>query len=468
MPCLSRLAAIGCALFLSILPAQAETLEQAVEYGLVPAVHVSGTPQRFDLIDRMDWYHVPALSLAVIDGGKVVFARAYGDSVTTDTLFQSASLSKPVTAVGVMRLVDQGKLDLDTDITRYLTSWTLPGGVQSAEKPATIRGILAHTAGFTVHGFDGYAPGEPVPTMVQILSGVAPANSGAILIDKTPGESWRYSGGGYVVLQQLLEDVTGENFSALMQAEVLSPAGMTGSSFAQLLPAPKQQLQAKAHDHLGRERPTHVYPEEAPAGLWTTPTELSRLLIDVMASVRGEKGILTSEAATEMAKQQTEGMGLGFASDGEGENLRLSHGGSNKGFKALMFAYPDRDQGFVLMTNGDGGTHLQLEVGRALAAHFGWPDMAPKTADMAALTNADAAVIEGNYWIEKYGFGFTLKQVGDGYVVTTGRGSRYLAYPTGDGSFIFREDGQPMKLLRGDDGAVSLELWGAVATKKLN
>lgn len=441
------------------------SLEGAIEQALLPAATVQGEPAVLTLADRMAWYNVPAISVAVIDGGELVFAKAYGENITTNTLFQSASISKPVTAIGVMRLMDMGELDLDTDINRYLTSWKLPKGAQTSEKPATIRGILSHTAGFTVHGFAGYGPGEALPTLVQILNGTAPANSGVIFIDQTPGTDWRYSGGGYVVLQQILEDITGTDFSDLMQAEVLNQVGMTGSSFAQPLPAAMQVRQAKAHDHAGRERPTHVYPEEAPAGLWTTPTDLSRLLISVMDSFQGKPGILSPESTRDMAAQVTDGMGLGFASDGEGNSLRLSHGGSNQGFKALMFAYPDRGQGMVLMTNADGGTFLQLEVARALAAHFDWPDMTPRTVEGHVVAPDMLADYASRYVDASTRFDVTVTVQEDGLMLQAARGSRYLAYPTGANTFVTRESGSEVVMGTAEDGTATLTLWGMTALK---
>lgn len=445
--------------------ADVAALETAVEQSLVVAAMPAEDNGGHSLASRMDWYHVPAISVAVIDGGELVFAKAYGDGATPDTLFQAASLSKPVTAVGVMRLVEQGRLDLDADITRYLTSWALPEGAQTAENPATIRGILSHTAGFTVHGFSGYGPRQAVPGLIDIMNGMPPANSAAIYIDQAPGTGWRYSGGGYVVLQQLIEDVTGEPFDALMQATLLDPAGMRGSSFSAPLLKGMQARQATAHDHAGRERATHTYPEMAPASLWTTPTELSRMLISLMNAYQGEPGILKQESVREMAAQVTDGMGLGFASDGEGDAMRLSHGGSNMGFKALMFAYPARGQGMVLMSGADGGTFLQLEVARALAAHFGWPDMLPKELERLDVSTETLSAYAGRYVDLGSGFDVTVSVEGANLLLQAARGSRYLAFPVADNRFVTRESGSDVVMGVDEGGRASLSLWGMTALK---
>ena len=154
--------------------------------------------------------HVPGVSIAVVHNGVIEWAQGFGVAavgggpVTAETLFQAGSISKPVAAMAALRLVQQGKLNLDCDINTYLTSWKLPASPVAAGKPVTLRELLTHTGGTTVHGFPGYAAGEPVPTLVQVLDGVKPANTAAIRVDTAPGTKWRYSGGGFTIMQQAL------------------------------------------------------------------------------------------------------------------------------------------------------------------------------------------------------------------------------------------------------------------------
>lgn len=192
--------------------------------------------------------------------------------VTTATLFQAGSISKPVSALGSLRLVEQGKLALDEDVNARLSSWKVPENEFTKAKKATLRGLLSHTAGFTVHGFLGYATDEPVPSLVQVLGGAKPANSSPIRVDVMPGSQWRYSGGGYTVMQQLVVDVTDKPFPQFMQESVLGPLGMTESTFEQPPPAPKEKLMATGHslDRSLIKGRWHIYPEilspETPAG----------------------------------------------------------------------------------------------------------------------------------------------------------------------------------------------------------
>src|SRR5262245_28055209 len=206
---------------------------------LRPAVEIEGRPQqRWSLAERMAKYKVPGISVAIISGGKIVWAGGFGvkelgthDSVTANTLFQAASISKPVTATGMLRLVSQGKVALDTNVNRYLKSWQLPDNKFTATEKVTLRRIASHNAGLTVHGFPGYEAGTPVPTVVQVLNGTKPANTAAVRVDTTPGAIVRYSGGGTTIEQLVMTDMTGEPFPALMKRLVLDPAGMTSSTY---------------------------------------------------------------------------------------------------------------------------------------------------------------------------------------------------------------------------------------------
>ncbi len=249
------------------------------------------------ILGEMRKRHVAGLSLAIIQDGKIVKAKGYGvteqggDSpVTTATLFQAGSISKSVSALGALRLVEQGKLALDEDVNARLVTWKVPVNEFTREKKVTLRGLLSHTAGLTVHGFPGYATDDPVPTVVQILDGAKPANTKPIRVDFVPGSKWRYSGGGYTVMQQMIVDVTGKPFPQFMQEAVLGPLAMKESTFEQPLPAGTAKLTASGY--YGDRSPVkgrwHIYPEMAAAGLWTTPSDLARFAIGVQEAARGQ------------------------------------------------------------------------------------------------------------------------------------------------------------------------------------
>ena len=228
--------------------------------------------------------HVPGVSIAVIHDGKIEWARGFGvtriggPAVTPDTLLQAASISKPVTAMAVLRLAESGRPNLDADVNQYLKTWKVPTNSFTEKTKVTLRELLAHTAGVTVHGFPGYASESERPTLVQVLNGEKPANTPAILVDTLPGTTWRYSGGGFVVTQLLLEDMTGQAFPTLMRDIVLGPIGMGRSTYEQPLPQNRLAEAAMPYRQSGQPVPggPHIDPDMAPTGLWTTPSELAR------------------------------------------------------------------------------------------------------------------------------------------------------------------------------------------------
>jgi CubicO group peptidase (beta-lactamase class C family) len=370
------------------------TLEQRIQHiqeGLMPAVLVQGqspSSRTSTLTDSMAALHVPGVSVAVIHDGKIEWAHGFGltkvggPPVMPETLFQAGSISKVVTAIAVLRLVEAGKLNLDTDVNQYLKSWKLPDNEFTAKKKVTLRELLTHTVGVTVHGFPGYAAGKQVPTLVQVLNGEKPANSPPIRVDVEPGTIWRYSGGGFVIIQQLLEDVTGKSFPELMQQMVLGPMGIVHSTFQQPLPSDRRAEAATPYDGTGNPIPggPHTYPEQAPAGLWTTPSDLGRFALELRKAVAGESNRILSQA---MARQMlTPGMGnwgLGVETGGGKEHPYFTHGGVDAGFVSDLVAY-DRGDGAVVMTNSDRGGQLAEQIVRTIAYEYEWPDSSPRAA----------------------------------------------------------------------------------------
>jgi CubicO group peptidase (beta-lactamase class C family) len=370
-------------------PAAQAAMEQRIariESDLLPAVLVKGeSRQPVKLADRMKELHVPAVSIAVIKGGQIEWARAYGvtriggSPATADTLFQAASISKPVSALAVLQLVQEGKLNLDADVNDYLRSWRLPASDLAKTQKVTLRRLLSHSAGMTVHGFAGYAAGEKVPTLIEVLNGAAPANSAPIRVDIVPGTQFRYSGGGYEVMQQLVEDVTQQPFAQLMSSRVLRPLGMSTSTFQQPLPASSMSNVATPYDSDGKPIAggPHVYPEQAAAGLWTTPSDLAHYVIGVQKAAAGASGaILSPDSVRTMLTRVIADQGVGPQLGGTAPHQYFTHGGANEGYRCLMVGYVDGD-GAVIMTSGDQGGEIMSAVMRSIAAAYEWPDFAP-------------------------------------------------------------------------------------------
>ena len=388
---LSLILAVVATSFASISSAQAPQPSKeiqahisAVENGLLPPVVIEGDvkPGRA-IAERMEALKVPGVSIAVMRNGKVEWAKGYGVAstggvaVNAETLFQAASISKPVAALAALRLVEQGKLSLDADINNYLTSWKLPASDAAKGKAVTLRHLLTHTGGTTVSGFPGYAAGVQVPSASQVLTGGPPANTPAVRIETEPGKAWRYSGGGFTIMQLAAMDVSGKTFPALMHDTVLAPIGMTRSTYEQPLPAAARGNAAEPFDNRGQPITggAHTYPEMAAAGLWTTPSELALYAMEVRASLQGKSSrVISPQMAGQMLTAGLGGWGLGLTIGGSKDNPWFGHGGSNAGFKSDFFVYEKSGDGVFVMTNGDNGGTLAGEIIRAAAEEYKWPD----------------------------------------------------------------------------------------------
>ncbi|MDX6251560.1 MAG: hypothetical protein QOF10_4920 [Kribbellaceae bacterium] len=375
-------------------------------------------------------FQVPGVSWAVLEGGGVVERDSAGvvdakrdDAVTPQTIFQACSISKPVAAFAMLRLVDRGLLELDEDVNRRLTSWQVPR-TGSWQPVVTLRQLVSHSAGLTVHGFPGYRHDDKLPTTVQILDGVAPTNTFGVRVDTVPGTQFRYAGGGTMVMQQLLEDVTGTPFRELVRELVLDPLGMSDSDYAQPLPDDRHDRAATAHDETGEpvDGHWHTYPELAAAGLWTTPSDLltfARAVQDSYAAVDG--ALVSPEVARQLLTPQVssserigglEALGLGlFLGDG---GTRFGHSGGNKGFRCHLIAYRDTGQGAAVMTNGDNGSYVVQTALAAIASQYGWKDY-PQELDKRVPPSAE--VMAGTYQLRE-NVVFEVARQGDGLSVT--------------------------------------------------
>jgi CubicO group peptidase (beta-lactamase class C family) len=336
------------------------------------------------ITQAMEKSQVPGVSVAVIRDFQIHWAKAYGvaDIVTganvdTDTLFQAASISKPVAAMAVLRAVQDGRFGLDDDINGILRSWKLPTGDFTKSQPVTPRSLLSHTSGLDDgFGFPGYHPGAPLPTLVQILDGQKPSNVGPVRLGRPPMTAMKYSGGGVTLMQLALTDVLGRPFPEIMRRTVLEPLGMTRSAYDQPLSPERDGNAARAHglDGHAMDAKWHVYPELEAAGLWTTPSDLARFLIEVQQSIRGRSNrVLSRATALEMVNPVGVGeyaVGLGVSKIGEG--WYVGHGGSNWGFRCDMRVHKIKGYGVAIMTNGDRGGRMIEELERRIESAYHW------------------------------------------------------------------------------------------------
>lgn len=379
---LTLLAPAGQGLCGQAIPSDLETRIHTVETSLGPRGN-EDPAIRWGIEERMAHYRVPGVSIAVIDDGALLWAKGYGvkhagasDPIDVETVFSVGSVSKVGTAAITLRLVDEGRLDVDRNVNDYLRRWTVPANEFTEREPVTLRRIMSHTAGLTVHGFADYLPGEALPDIIETLDGISPAKNAPVRVDLLPGSASRYSGGGTTVEQLVIEDVTQLDFVEAARRYVFEPLGMDRSTYENPLPAEHDNI-ARAHGSDGAPaalpRGWEAMPEAAASGLWTTPTDYSRLIIALVESYHGGGNtFLAYETARDMMTEVPPSIfGLGPEIDGEGPTRNFVHGGANDSYRAFMAGYLAEGDGLVVFTNGTRGEDLIREIRRAVAM-AGW------------------------------------------------------------------------------------------------
>ena len=434
----------------------------SVEHGLSGWVVEEGL-SGWNLSDRMKHFGVKGLSIAVIKNYKVEWAKGYGmaDSadgriVTPFTLFQAASMSKSIHAVGVMRLVQEGKLNLDADINDYLTSWKFPYDSVSKGKKITLGHLLSHSAGLSVHGFEGYAPGKTLPTIYQILDGKFPANSAAIRSEFEPGTKVQYSGGGTTVSQLIVLDQTKMDYADFMWKKVLQPMGMIHSSYQQP-PQSDKPTHATGYREDGKEveGKYHVYPEQAAAGLWTTPADYALYVIETQLSYAGKSAKVLSQAST---KRRLTGYidsvaALGVFINTKNARKWFAHGGANEGFRSTYTGSLTGGDGVVVMVNSDNGAILS-EVVNSVAKVYHWEGFyQPRVKTHFVPDAATMAKYAGRYGVGRD----TAKiVVGDGRMfLESSFGRKELHFSSEREFWIYEQEGAEFAFETDTDGKVA-------------
>ncbi len=431
---MKRLASVYLTIVLNTLIAQSAKVNQrAVENSLSTGHEISGSaPQHFNILDRMAFHHIPGASVALIHGGRVEWVGAYGvrqtggPPVTESTIFDVGSISKPVTALGVLRLAQDGKINLDRDVNSYLKRWKVPVNRWTAQKAVTVRMLLNHTAGFGDSLGKVYTP-STMPTLLQQLNGQAPATNLPVQVKMLPGSKFEYSNNGYLVLELLVEDVTGKPFPEAMRALVLDPLGMTRSTFEVPLSGKYAQDAASAfgqQQKIGMPPEQFIIPNLAAGGLWSNADDLAKIAIEIQSAYAGKHSkILTQKSARMMLTpgpgfpldiqgsmyRGNEHWGLGVELAGKAAHPFFDHGGAAI-YDSYMFMYLNGD-GIVVTTNDTDGFSLTYELLQSAASVYGWPDFAVEQHPAYQMTTAEMDRLVGDY-----GIGIHVLRAADGLV----------------------------------------------------
>lgn len=372
------------------------------------------------LQQRMQFHNIHGVSVAVIHNYKLDWAKGYGYADTSDkrfvsinTLFQAASISKSLNAMGVLQLADKKKIDIHKNINDYLTSWKFPESSFTNDTKVTTAHLLSHTAGLTVHGFPGYKWNDQLPTDNEILDGKRPANTSAVRSQFAPGLRYQYSGGGTTITKKIIMDVSGEAYDMYMWKQVLEPIGMTKSTYTQPPPPGAFPILATGYHTNGREvkGKFHIYPEQAADGLWTTPTDLGRYIIEMQLSLQGKSNkVLSKEmTATMLTPYIDKAMALGVQVANRNNHKYFSHGGANEGFRCLYIGSYENGNGAVIMVNSDNDGIIP-EIISSIATTYGWPGFEPAVIKKEILLPVEKLkTYAGEYRLENQRFVFSFQ-----------------------------------------------------------
>lgn len=421
---------------------------QKVEEGFYPQL-IKTQASGQNIHQRMEARKVNGLSIAVIDKGELAWAKGYGlndasqpqQKVDTTTLFQCASIGKMITAIAALQLVQANKITLDEDVNQKLSSWKIPENNFTAQKKVTLRMLLSHSAGLRDgYGFEGYEPHSPIPSLLQILNTQAPANNKKkIVVAEIPGSAEHYSGAGYLIIQQLIEDLSGTSFANYTQNMIFKPLGMLHSIYTAYPDSVNNLVIARGHEDNGKIDPKkkyHVYPEQGAAGPWTTPSDLAKLVIEVQKIQQGKSTKLLSQALVQqMLQPQINSMGLGFHLKGASEVLGFWHSGNNAGYTGVLFGLSNSGQGAIVLTNSNAGEWLAIEAIRSIATVYNWPIMQQlkPSSDLLAEQYVGTYALNGK---EGLTIGLTKNQL---YFQKKGNATKYNLYPSGSKTFTLAE-----------------------------
>lgn len=421
-----------------------------IENSLIKNIQIEGdSVQKFNIHDRMDFYKVPGVSIAVVQNGKIKWAKGYGYAntktgakVDVNTLFQAGSISKPIAALAALKLSENNSLELNKDVNNYLKNWKVPENKHTKDKKVTLKKLLTHTAGMTVHGFPGYQQTDNFPSIIDVLNGNG--NTSKIVVDTIPGSIWRYSGGGYTVMEKVVEDVSGLTLDEYMSKNIFPSIEMKNSTYQQPITKEWQKNISAAYDRNGQliKGLWNNYPEQAAAGLWTTPTDLAKYCIEIQDIAKGKKnGILSKTTINQMLTKHKNNWGLGPSLQNQKDSLIFGHGGKNAGFTNDMKAYAYQGNAIIVMTNADNGGKLISEIKNAISQHYNWSISQPRTIKTITLSDGVLKQYMGKYELKEQGLIFEVKfKENQIYLTNTPIGNLNL-FPMTNTKFIDIESG---------------------------
>jgi len=460
-----------------------ESVERKVqlENGIRGKMKFLGESENLSSItNKMSEYNIPALSLALINQGKIEWADIYENAnfpeeqkLDCTSIFQAASLSKPVTFLAALRMYSAGEIDLDKNIQDYLKNFVIPQGKQTADKPVTFRNIFSHTSGIISGGYEGYSRDIPLPSDLDILRGSPGVNSPAIEVITPPNEKVAYSGGGYTLAEQALQEIYGDEFSNIMKKWILEPAGMKHSEFTQPLPVSKSNNVAKGHTRSGMviDGGWRNYPEQAAAGLWSNSIDMAKFLIEIYNAYQGKSSIFSHSDIKSIISQERDGSVYGFIFDRSGDDISITHYGGNAGYRTGMTISLTSGNGLVYLINSDNGGALGNELLLSASQIYNWKHFKQIDVERRDVSPEILKGLSGKYkWNNQINLSITFDEKDNLISLYFPNGDEYklIAIVGNKLEFIHPDTGVKVTFLSEDDFR-SFTLYGQTAVKlKLN
>lgn len=427
--------------------------------------------------NKMSEYNIPALSLAVISQGKIEWADIYQNAnlpeeqkLDCKSIFQAASLSKPVTFLAAVRMHAAGKIDLDKDIQNYLKDFVLPQGKQTAENPVTFRNIFSHTSGILSGGYQGYAKDLPLPSDLDVLRGSEGVNSPAIEVITTPNETLAYSGGAYTLAELALQDIYNDEFSNIMKTWILEPAGMNHSEFTQPLLASKSNQVAKGYNQSGKvlDGGWRNYPEQAAAGLWSNSIDMAKFLIEIYKAYHGKSSIFSQSDIKSIISHERDGSVYGFILNRSGDDISITHFGGNAGYLTGMTISLTSGNGLVYLINSDNGGALGNELLLSASLVYNWQQF--KQTNVHRNDEVSSEVLKGlsgEYkWNNQIDLSLKFDENNDQISLYFPNGDEYKLTPIRGDELDFIHPNTGVKVsFKKDDNLRSFTLYGQTAVK---
>lgn len=449
-----------------------------LENGVRGQVMFLGEPEVFSsMANKMAEYKIPAVSLAVIKHGEIDWADIYqnGDfpeqqKLDCTSLFQAASLSKPVTFFAAVRMHTASKIDLDKNIQTYLKNFILPIGKQTAENPVTLRNIFSHTSGITPGGYEGYARNLAFPSDIDILKGVAGANTAAIAVITPPNQQLAYSGGAYTLAEVALQDTFDNEFASIMKKWILNPVGMKHSDFAQPLPASAHKQVAKGYTRSGKvlEGGWRNHPEQAAAGLWSNSTDMAKFLIEIYNAYQGKSSVFSQSDVKTLISHQRDGHIYGFRVDETDGEISITHYGGNTGYNTGMTINLSSGNGLVYLINSENGWALGRDLLLSTAQIYQWKNFTRTYVYRKKVDSETLSGLAGNYkWNNRDDFSVRFHESNNFVSLLFPGGDEYKLTPIAGGEleFIHQNSGDKVTFLK-KDGGQAFSLYGGIAVKK--